>query len=120
MESAKSYGDTYGDKLNLEFNARNQVTLWGPKGQISDYANKNWAGLMKGLLLVISFYLMLFTYNVRMLLCYFSLNVILRYLSYMLGFKVFRVQLISQAEEFLYFLTSNTYVLRFMAFAVHL
>jgi len=48
LESAKSYGDTYGDKLNLEFNARNQVTLWGPKGQISDYANKNWAGLMKG------------------------------------------------------------------------
>jgi alpha-N-acetylglucosaminidase len=30
----------------LEFEARNQVTLWGPSGQISDYASKSWAGLI--------------------------------------------------------------------------
>ncbi|KAF7196460.1 Alpha-N-acetylglucosaminidase [Pseudocercospora fuligena] len=32
----------------FEYNARNQVTLWGPNGEISDYASKQWAGLIKG------------------------------------------------------------------------
>lgn len=27
-----------------EYNARNQITLWGPSGEIKDYANKQWAG----------------------------------------------------------------------------
>jgi alpha-N-acetylglucosaminidase len=27
------------------FNARNQITLWGPSGQINDYASKQWSGL---------------------------------------------------------------------------
>ncbi|KAL6895990.1 glycoside hydrolase family 89 protein [Trichoderma longibrachiatum] len=30
----------------FEFNARNQITLWGPQGQIEDYASKQWAGLV--------------------------------------------------------------------------
>ncbi|KIJ26773.1 glycoside hydrolase family 89 protein [Sphaerobolus stellatus SS14] len=30
----------------LEYNARNQITLWGPTGQINDYASKQWAGLV--------------------------------------------------------------------------
>ncbi|EMD32579.1 glycoside hydrolase family 89 protein [Gelatoporia subvermispora B] len=30
----------------LEYNARNQVTLWGPDGEINDYASKAWAGLI--------------------------------------------------------------------------
>ncbi|KAK7686427.1 hypothetical protein QCA50_010651 [Cerrena zonata] len=30
----------------LEFNARNQLTLWGPDGEINDYASKQWAGLV--------------------------------------------------------------------------
>jgi len=31
----------------LVFNARNQVTLWGPRGEINDYAAKNgWSGLI--------------------------------------------------------------------------
>ena len=47
LESAKSYGDTDAEKALMEFNARNQITLWGPDGQIEDYANKNWAGLVK-------------------------------------------------------------------------
>ena len=46
IESAKKYGDDEAEKKNLEFNARNQITLWGPNGQIEDYANKNWAGLI--------------------------------------------------------------------------
>ena len=29
---------TEEEKLNYEFNARNQITLWGPDGQILDYA----------------------------------------------------------------------------------
>ena len=29
-----------------EYNARNQITLWGPTGQIDDYASKSWAGLV--------------------------------------------------------------------------
>ncbi|KAI3325998.1 glycoside hydrolase family 89 protein [Xylariaceae sp. AK1471] len=30
----------------LEYEARNQVTLWGPTGQISDYASRSWSGLV--------------------------------------------------------------------------
>ncbi|RMY85789.1 hypothetical protein D0864_07220 [Hortaea werneckii] len=29
-----------------EYNARNQITLWGPGGEISDYAAKQWGGLI--------------------------------------------------------------------------
>jgi alpha-N-acetylglucosaminidase len=29
-----------------EYDARNQVTLWGPNGEISDYASKDWSGLV--------------------------------------------------------------------------
>ena len=32
---------------NLEFNARNQITLWGPRGEINDYAKKEWGGLVR-------------------------------------------------------------------------
>jgi len=31
-----------------EYNARNQITLWGPDGEITDYASKSWGGLVKG------------------------------------------------------------------------
>ncbi|TPX13640.1 uncharacterized protein E0L32_005843 [Thyridium curvatum] len=30
----------------FEYNARNQITLWGPTGQIEDYASKQWSGLV--------------------------------------------------------------------------
>ncbi|GJJ10855.1 hypothetical protein Clacol_005083 [Clathrus columnatus] len=30
----------------LEYNARNQVTLWGPNDEVDDYASKQWAGLV--------------------------------------------------------------------------
>jgi len=44
---AEEVEDTYADYL--EFNARNQVTWWGPKGQagLADYASKEWAGIVK-------------------------------------------------------------------------
>ncbi|EGN99592.1 glycoside hydrolase family 89 protein [Serpula lacrymans var. lacrymans S7.3] len=30
----------------LEYNARNQITLWGPRGEVHDYASKQWGGLV--------------------------------------------------------------------------
>lgn len=30
-----------------DFNARNQITIWGPNGEIIDYATKQWSGLIK-------------------------------------------------------------------------
>lgn len=33
-------------KENYEYNAHKQVTLWGPPGNIDDYANKMWGGLV--------------------------------------------------------------------------
>lgn len=36
------------DVVNLiEFNARNQITMWGPHENILDYAGKEWAGLIR-------------------------------------------------------------------------
>ncbi|XP_046825310.1 alpha-N-acetylglucosaminidase isoform X1 [Vespa crabro] len=31
---------------SYEYNARNQITLWGPNGEIRDYANKQWSGII--------------------------------------------------------------------------
>ncbi|XP_062511112.1 alpha-N-acetylglucosaminidase-like isoform X2 [Corticium candelabrum] len=45
--TARSWGDTEEEKNLMELNARNQVTLWGPRGNIEDYASKNgWSGLV--------------------------------------------------------------------------
>ena len=39
LNPAKSIpGASEEDKIQYEFNARNQITLWGPEGQIVDYA----------------------------------------------------------------------------------
>ncbi|RUS31983.1 hypothetical protein BC938DRAFT_476575 [Jimgerdemannia flammicorona] len=38
-------GDPELEKF-LEYQARNQITLWGPDGEISDYASKQWSGLV--------------------------------------------------------------------------
>lgn len=34
------------EKQSYEYNARNQITLWGPNGEIRDYANKQWSGVI--------------------------------------------------------------------------
>ncbi|KAF2180635.1 glycoside hydrolase family 89 protein [Zopfia rhizophila CBS 207.26] len=31
-----------------EYNARNQISRWGPNGEINDYASKSWGGLVGG------------------------------------------------------------------------
>lgn len=30
----------------FDYNARNQITLWGPTGQVNDYASKSWSGMV--------------------------------------------------------------------------
>ena len=46
IQSARNWGSSAQESDWLEFNARNQVTLWGPDGEINDYASKQWAGLV--------------------------------------------------------------------------
>lgn len=48
LEDAKLWANDTGEEQLYNFNARNQLTLWGPSGQIDDYAAKNWAGLVGG------------------------------------------------------------------------
>jgi alpha-N-acetylglucosaminidase len=40
LKAAIETATTEAEKLQYEFNMRNQITLWGPKGQILDYATK--------------------------------------------------------------------------------
>eukprot|EP00960_Hanusia_phi_P001189 32714-Hanusia_phi.AAC.1 len=46
IEEARAWGKTKEEEEALEFNARNLVTLWGPRGEIADYASKQWQGLL--------------------------------------------------------------------------
>eukprot|EP00756_Hemistasia_phaeocysticola_P026326 Hpha_TRINITY_DN16054_c0_g5::TRINITY_DN16054_c0_g5_i1::g.122297::m.122297/K01205/NAGLU; alpha-N-acetylglucosaminidase len=45
---ARLWGADDSEREWLEFNARNQITLWGDKGEINDYARKEWGGLVRG------------------------------------------------------------------------
>lgn len=45
LDGARDIGRTDSEKYLYEFNARNQITLWGPNGEISDYACKQWTEL---------------------------------------------------------------------------
>ncbi|XP_039286739.1 alpha-N-acetylglucosaminidase isoform X2 [Nilaparvata lugens] len=47
INASKNLSSTAEESANLEMNARNQITLWGPNGEIKDYAAKQWAGLVK-------------------------------------------------------------------------
>ncbi|KAF5300022.1 hypothetical protein FQR65_LT09279 [Abscondita terminalis] len=46
LNAAKRLGLTEYEKTLYEYNARNQITLWGPNGEIFDYANKQWSGMV--------------------------------------------------------------------------
>nr|NP_001260251.1 N-acetyl-alpha-glucosaminidase, isoform B [Drosophila melanogaster]NP_652045.1 N-acetyl-alpha-glucosaminidase, isoform A [Drosophila melanogaster]AAF52672.2 N-acetyl-alpha-glucosaminidase, isoform A [Drosophila melanogaster]AAL13967.1 LP03571p [Drosophila melanogaster]AGB92787.1 N-acetyl-alpha-glucosaminidase, isoform B [Drosophila melanogaster] len=46
LQQAKQAAPNTGQQRNFEFNARNQITAWGPDGQILDYACKQWSGLV--------------------------------------------------------------------------
>lgn len=48
LEKAKQLANGNEDEVKqFEFNARNQITLWGPDGQIVDYATKQWNGVFR-------------------------------------------------------------------------
>ena len=47
QQDALAYGTTPEEVANLEFNARNQLTLWGYSGALTDYAAKHWNGLVR-------------------------------------------------------------------------
>lgn len=47
LSDAKSLGTNKIEIINYEYNARNQITLWGPNGEIIDYANKQWSGIIE-------------------------------------------------------------------------
>uniref|UniRef100_A0AAY5EK90 Alpha-N-acetylglucosaminidase n=1 Tax=Electrophorus electricus TaxID=8005 RepID=A0AAY5EK90_ELEEL len=47
LEQARSLAVDKQEAQLYEVNARNQITLWGPDGNILDYANKQWAGLVQ-------------------------------------------------------------------------
>lgn len=50
LEAAQSWArfgrDPAADVRYFTYQAKNQLTLWGPRGEISDYAAKHWAGLV--------------------------------------------------------------------------
>ncbi|XP_053394344.1 alpha-N-acetylglucosaminidase-like isoform X2 [Mercenaria mercenaria] len=48
IRDARKHGHTVAEQNLMEYNARNQITLWGPNGEIRDYAAKQWSGLLSG------------------------------------------------------------------------
>ncbi|KAI5701901.1 hypothetical protein M8J75_014504 [Diaphorina citri] len=46
LKSAQTSASNTLESHVFESNARNQVTLWGPRGEIVDYASKQWSGLV--------------------------------------------------------------------------
>jgi alpha-N-acetylglucosaminidase len=50
INAARAWSSNSSDELAdfYEYNARNQITLWGPNGEVTDYASKSWGGLVKG------------------------------------------------------------------------
>lgn len=51
LEDAKNCANDSDDMQLYEYNARNQITLWGPKGEIINYAAKQWAGVVEDVFL---------------------------------------------------------------------
>lgn len=47
INSAKAIASNNLEELLYEYNARNQITTWGPNGEIVDYAYKQWAGVVR-------------------------------------------------------------------------
>ncbi|XP_032679060.1 alpha-N-acetylglucosaminidase [Odontomachus brunneus] len=47
LAQAKDMAVDEDERQSYEYNARNQITLWGPNGEIRDYANKQWSGVVE-------------------------------------------------------------------------
>lgn len=48
IADARSWAKDATEADLFDYNARNQITLWGDVGEIDDYAAKNWGGLVDG------------------------------------------------------------------------
>ena len=49
LADAQRWGDTDAQRANLQWNARNQITLWGEwNSGLRDYACKEWSGMLTG------------------------------------------------------------------------
>jgi len=48
LTDARAWGADADEKDALERNARALLTLWGPRGEIADYASRQWSGLLAG------------------------------------------------------------------------
>jgi len=46
IEMARNSSNITDTQNWYEFNARNQITMWGPNGEINNYASKQWADLV--------------------------------------------------------------------------
>ncbi|KAL9929559.1 N-acetyl-alpha-glucosaminidase isoform 2-T2 [Glossina fuscipes fuscipes] len=46
-DSKKCAKEELMEQKLFEFNARNQITTWGPKSEIGDYATKQWSGIVQ-------------------------------------------------------------------------
>lgn len=46
LSQAKDMAIDEEERRSYEYNAKNQITLWGPNGEIRDYANKQWSGVI--------------------------------------------------------------------------
>ncbi|HTQ10321.1 MAG TPA: alpha-N-acetylglucosaminidase TIM-barrel domain-containing protein [Fimbriimonadaceae bacterium] len=47
IKAARSWGSTVAEKNLFERDARLQITAWDGRGALTDYANKEWAGLIE-------------------------------------------------------------------------
>eukprot|EP00762_Andalucia_godoyi_P000935 ANDGO_03742.mRNA.1 Alpha-N-acetylglucosaminidase len=46
LQDAKSWSRSPEEDYLYQFNAKNQLTMWGPDANINDYASKHWSGLV--------------------------------------------------------------------------
>lgn len=44
---AEGWASTPSEAIQFMYSAKNQITMWGPRAQISDYAAKAWSGLYR-------------------------------------------------------------------------
>ncbi|XP_050299995.1 alpha-N-acetylglucosaminidase isoform X1 [Anthonomus grandis grandis] len=50
LDAAKKCANGSSEEKLFEYDARNQITLWGPYGEIINYAIKQWSGMVKDFL----------------------------------------------------------------------
>lgn len=48
LEQAHQWASSDAERQLIDINARNQITLWGPNGEIVDYAMRQWSGVISG------------------------------------------------------------------------